>query len=399
MKKLLIEIVSIFVVFVLIMSSNISVFAITATEYNNQKNELNNQKEEVSDQIDDAQSELSEIKAEKSQTLKEVEELISQISDYESQVNNLKSDVNNLQKEIDDTQKEIDEKQKEYDEQSQLLDQRMIAVYENGQTSYLDFILSSNSLVEFISNYYLAAEIASCDTDLIDSIEKTKNEIQDEKTALETKKADVSSKLKEVETINTKLKASQTQKNAKVAALSDQEKETEKLIEELQSHESSISNKIAQMKKEYDAQNSPKQNTSPDSNTSSYGFGWPVANHSIGTKYGVAGSYWSSGYHTGVDFPVPSGTSVFSIGNGKVFDTGYNSAYGNYVEIYHGNNIYSFYAHASSVQVSVGQTVTKGQQIMLSGATGNVSGAHLHFEIRTPGYKYANCVNPAPYLP
>ena len=90
---------------------------------------------------------------------------------------------------------------------------------------------------------------------------------------------------------------------------------------------------------------------------------------------------------------------MYSIGDGQVFDTGYNSAYGNYVEIYHGNNVYSFYAHASRVQVSAGQRVSKGQQIMLSGATGNVTGPHLHFEIRTPGYRYSNCVNPRPYLP
>ena len=102
---------------------------------------------------------------------------------------------------------------------------------------------------------------------------------------------------------------------------------------------------------------------------------------------------------SGVDFPVPSGTPVYAVGDGQVVDTGFNRAYGNYVEIYHGNNIYSFYAHASSVKISSGQHVTKGQQIMLSGATGNVTGPHLHFEIRTPGPRYANCVNPMNYLP
>lgn len=104
------------------------------------------------------------------------------------------------------------------------------------------------------------------------------------------------------------------------------------------------------------------------------------------------------GYHTGIDFPVSSGTAVYSIGNGKVVDTGYNSAYGNFIEIYHGNNIYSFYAHASNINVSIGQTVSKGEQIMLSGKSGNVTGPHLHFEIRTPGSRYSNCVNPKKYL-
>ena len=136
-----------------------------------------------------------------------------------------------------------------------------------------------------------------------------------------------------------------------------------------------------------------------NNSTSSCGFGWPVSNPIIGTGYGVSGSMWSSGRHTGVDFRASIGTQVFSVGNGIVVDTGFNKAYGNFVEIYHGNNIYSFYAHASSVKISQGQTVSKGQLIMLSGATGNVSGPHLHFEIRSPGMRYANCVNPMPYLP
>ena len=151
------------------------------------------------------------------------------------------------------------------------------------------------------------------------------------------------------------------------------------------------------MKAEYDKNNSGGSYSG--GGTSSFGFGWPVANHSIGTRYGEAGKWWSSGYHTGVDFPVGTGTAVYAVGDGQVFDTGYNSAYGNFVEIYHGNNVYSFYAHASRVNVSKGQKVSKGQQIMSSGATGNVSGPHLHFEIRTPGYGYSSCVNPMPYLP
>ena len=157
-----------------------------------------------------------------------------------------------------------------------------------------------------------------------------------------------------------------------------------------------IKKQIEDMKAAYDKNNSGGNYSG---GTSSFGFGWPVANHSIGTGYGAAGSWWSSGYHTGVDFPVGTGTPVYAVGDGQVFDTGYNSAYGNFVEIYHGNNVYSFYAHASRVNVSKGQKVTKGQQIMLSGATGNVSGPHLHFEIRSPGYGYSSCVNPMPNLP
>jgi len=129
---------------------------------------------------------------------------------------------------------------------------------------------------------------------------------------------------------------------------------------------------------------------------SSSGYTAPV-NSRITTGYGVAGSSWSSGHHTGVDFPVSTGTSVKSIAGGTVVSAGWGGAYGNEVVIKHADGKYSQYAHLSSISVSAGQTVTAGQQIGLSGATGNVSGPHLHFEVRT-GPAYGSDIDPVAYL-
>lgn len=106
---------------------------------------------------------------------------------------------------------------------------------------------------------------------------------------------------------------------------------------------------------------------------------------------------WSSGYHTGVDFVVPTGTTIKSIAAGTVVSAGWGGAYGNQVVIQHADGQYSQYAHMSSLSVSAGQTVTEGQQIGLSGATGNVTGPHLHFEIRTTP-DYGSDVDPVAYL-
>ena len=108
----------------------------------------------------------------------------------------------------------------------------------------------------------------------------------------------------------------------------------------------------------------------------------------VGTPYKMSGSMWSSGYHTGVDFVVPTGTSLKSVGAGTVVSAGWGGAYGNQVVIQLADGHYAQYAHLSSLSVSAGQTVTEGQQVGLSGATGNVTGPHLHFEIRTtPGLR------------
>ncbi|MFF1567401.1 LysM peptidoglycan-binding domain-containing M23 family metallopeptidase [Streptomyces sp. NPDC058293] len=127
------------------------------------------------------------------------------------------------------------------------------------------------------------------------------------------------------------------------------------------------------------------------------GYTLPVQSASIGTAYKTAGSMWSSGYHTGVDFVVPTGTPLKAIAAGTVVSAGLDGAYGNEVVIQHADGKYSQYAHLSSLAVSSGQTVTEGQRIGLSGATGNVTGPHLHFEIRTTP-SYGSDVDPVAYL-
>jgi murein DD-endopeptidase MepM/ murein hydrolase activator NlpD len=122
-----------------------------------------------------------------------------------------------------------------------------------------------------------------------------------------------------------------------------------------------------------------------------------VTGATIGTGYHVAGSMWSSGYHTGVDFVVPTGTSLKAVGAGTVVSAGWGGAYGNQVVIQLADGYYAQYAHLSQLSVSAGQSVTAGQQIGLSGATGNVTGPHLHFEIRTTP-DYGSDLNPVAYL-
>ncbi|WP_217207981.1 LysM peptidoglycan-binding domain-containing M23 family metallopeptidase [Streptomyces sp. AC550_RSS872] len=127
------------------------------------------------------------------------------------------------------------------------------------------------------------------------------------------------------------------------------------------------------------------------------GFSAPVSGASVGTGYKVAGSMWSSGYHTGVDFAAATGTPLKAVGAGTVVSAGWAGAYGNQVVIQLADGYYAQYAHLSSLSVSSGQTVTAGQQIGLSGSTGNSTGPHLHFEIRTTP-DYGSDLDPVAYL-
>ncbi|MFD5068241.1 peptidoglycan DD-metalloendopeptidase family protein [Streptomyces sp. NPDC058369] len=134
----------------------------------------------------------------------------------------------------------------------------------------------------------------------------------------------------------------------------------------------------------------------PATQDNASGYVHPVpGNHT--TAYRASGANWSSGSHTGIDFPVATGTSVKAITSGTVVTAGWGGAYGNQVVIKHADGHYSQYGHMSSLSVSAGQTVTAGQQVGLSGATGNATGPHLHFEIRT-GPEYGSDIDPIAYL-
>ncbi|MFF6803819.1 transglycosylase family protein [Streptomyces sp. NPDC012616] len=116
-----------------------------------------------------------------------------------------------------------------------------------------------------------------------------------------------------------------------------------------------------------------------------------------GTRYHASGSSWSKGYHTGVDFPVATGTTVKAVAAGEVVSAGWGGSFGYQVVIRHGDGRYTQYAHLSAISVRDGQSVGGGQRIGRSGSTGNSTGPHLHFEVRT-GPGFGSDVDPVAYL-
>lgn len=127
----------------------------------------------------------------------------------------------------------------------------------------------------------------------------------------------------------------------------------------------------------------------------------PVDKYTLGEPFGIAGSHWSH-KHSGQDFVVPTGTAVKAVHKGTVVKAGPwgggdGPAYGNAIVIQHDNGTYTQYAHLSQIQVRVGQQVGAGQQIGLSGSTGNSTGPHLHFEVRT-GPNYGAGIEPTGFL-
>ncbi|MFD7512280.1 transglycosylase family protein [Streptomyces sp. NPDC059853] len=140
----------------------------------------------------------------------------------------------------------------------------------------------------------------------------------------------------------------------------------------------------------------PEPEPEPEPAPEAAGYSSPV-DASTGTAYRTTGSLWSRGYHTGVDFPVSTGTSVKSVSGGTVVSAGWAGSFGYEVIVRHTDGKFSQYAHLSQISVSAGQPVSGGQQVGRAGSTGNSTGPHLHFEIRT-GQGFGTDIDPVAYL-
>ncbi len=396
-------------------------FQFTVVMAADQTTTLKNEKSSNNEEITNAQNNLENVQQEKSKTVTEVENLDSQITTYETQIEELDGKINDLSNKITESEGNIQKAEEEYQKENQLLNERLVVMYENGETSYLDVLLSSESLTDFISNYYLVSELASYDTDLLEQIQEKKQEIENQKQQLETSKNELNTSKAQKEQTQVELAAAKEEKSKQVAQLSQEEQNIQAQIDELKEANKEIDKKIAaaqaaieaakkkhQQQQQANAANGGSSSSSSNSGgtstgggaVSSSGFIRPVSGYPITTTW----HYSSGALHGAVDFSGSgiSGKPIYAVADGIVVTTeALTTSYGNYIIIAHYNGLYTLYAHgqAGSIAVSEGQEVKQGQQIMRVGSTGNSTGPHLHFEVRTSPGRYANRVNPLNYLP
>lgn len=347
--------------------------------------ELQNQQKEIQDNISDAQDELEEVEGEMTETMKQIKELNSSISENQTQLDSLNDQITSLNKELEEITEQLNETQEEFNSQEEALKTRIIAQYKNGTVSYLDVLLNSNGILEFISNYYILTEMVENDTELLESIEQKKKEIEENKEKLETKKSDLKVKKAEADKISVTLKNQMTQKNSYYDDLTEQEKEIQEKLDQYAEDEKKISQEIANFQK--------NNSSSADIEYTGGQLLWPLPGYtrlssSFGNRTYKINGVTVSDFHRGIDIPAPKGTNIIAAGDAvvvKAQTNPYVSSYGKYVTLYHGGSLYTVYAHCSALNVSVGQKVSAGQVIAYVGTTGNSTGNHLHFEVQEGG--------------
>lgn len=371
------------------------------------------EKSELNQKIKETKENLNDVNSQKEESQNKVDDLKSQIAEYEKEINSLKDEIKQKQKEIKEMQEKLDKLEKERQEKQDLLDQRLITMYENGETTYLDVLLSSADITDFISKYYMVETVTEADKELIEGLEADKKEIEETKNKLNASLDEVEKKKEEQESIQTKLNKAKNKEEAKVESLTEESHDLEEDIEAYEkkmkeldakekAQEEALKHKIEEAEKNHGSNSGSSGSgssggSSSGGSVSSKGFIRPVTSGRI-----TATMYYSSGkYHGAVDFGVSTGTPVYAAADGIVVTStwGGSDSYGYYIKIKHYNGLYTLYAHGSSLVAKVGQEVNQGDLIMYSGNTGNSTGPHLHFEVRKSPGGYSNRVNPLNYLP
>ena len=348
--------------------------------------DLQTEREELQKQINDANGQLEDVQSELSENLQQVQKLDEKISTSQQELEEINTKVAELQTSMEEVEAKLEEAEENYKKQKELLDNRLIAVYESSDTQYLDVILSSRSVSEFLSNYFLITELATKDTELLEEMQEKKQGIENSKKQIENTKEQLAT-----------MKANQT-KTAKV--LENTKTVRENFISKLSEQEKSIQEQIDEYNTRFAEINSEILKMAMDGIDTQYIGGelaWPVPGYTrISSKYGMRTHPITGVYklHTGVDISAPMGANFIAANDGIVTKAGYNSAYGNMVIIDHGGGVSTLYAHGSEILVQVGQTVKRGEVVLKVGSTGYSTGPHAHFEVRLNGV----VTDPMPYI-
>lgn len=372
-------IVIISLIIVMLTSLCICVYAENITDLQNQSNELTQSLNESNNRLKAVQDQISE-------NMQQLEELDNQISESQTEINSINVQIDELIAQIEENETKLENVQKEYDNLQGLLETRLIEMYKAPKLQTLDVLLTSESITEFLSNYYAMKDLLKYDRKLLETVKNQKNEIETTKKILQEKKQQVITNQQTQQKKSQVLTNTKTMRQYYLSKLTAEEQELQAKIDQYNSEVAEIEAEIKML--------------ALNSISSDYIGGamlWPVPGHTrLTSTYGMRVHPITGAYklHTGIDISAPLGTSFIAAANGIVSKETYNAAYGNMVIIDHGGGVQTLYAHGDQILVQLGQTVAAGTEVLKVGSTGYSTGPHAHFEIRVNG----QTVNPLNFL-
>lgn len=355
---------------------------VSASEVSKKKNELNSAKQEIIE----SKAALNNTKVQKEQVNQEIEQLDKNINLIEDEILEVEDNLSIKKEEVKVAEVELQSAIEKKDIQYESTKKRMVQMYKNSKSGYLEIIFSADNIWEMLNRAHYIKVISRHDNQLLEEYEEQEQVISHKKTKLIEEQNQIEILRKKELVKKSELEMARKEKNNKLGVLRNQETKLYTKIEELEE----VSKDLEKQIKKLTEQSTQKYNGGK--------FSWPVpGSYRLSSEYNPRESpiTGKNEFHQGIDIPAPYGKAVVAAADGVVITSGWVRGFGNTIMIDHGSGLVTIYGHNSSLTVSNGQQVKKGQQVARIGSTGYSTGNHCHFEVRINGrhtnpWKYLN---------
>ena len=392
-----------FLLGLLISSLGIPVQASTIKEAKDKKEELEQNKSKAESAVEKLRKQQAKLKT-------SIEKLDKKVANLDTKLYELNHDLMDKREQLATTRQQLEVAKKKEANQYEAMKKRIKYMYESGDTGYLEILFKAQSISDFLNRAEYVEQIAQYDNTMLTRLEHTREQIADTEQKEKEEIIEVKQLKTQVQSRRKELKELRADKKVQVKKYTSNIKKKKSLIasyqKEIEEQEQIILKLEEEARKKAEQQNannsssnssSSNQSSSSGSTTPTGNFTWPCpSSRRITSEYGyrVHPILGTKRLHNGIDIGASTGSSIVAADGGTVVGASYSSSMGYYVMINHGNGITTVYMHCSSLLVSSGQKVSKGQQIARVGSTGLSTGPHLHFSVMKNG----SYVNPWDYL-
>ncbi|WP_406677591.1 murein hydrolase activator EnvC family protein [Moorella sp. ACPs] len=358
----------------------LAVFAMgMAPAYGATIDELKKQQQQIQQNIEEQQRLLEQKNDEGEALLRQLQQLEQEIKEKEAQIARLDRELEAAQENVRKVTAELQQAEAAQEKRMDILRARLKDIYQVGQVNYLEVLLQSTSLEDFLVRMELLAKIAQGDMKLVQEIKAEREKIAARKAELEAERDKIAQLRRQADGERVQLASRQESRRQLLAQVEAEKKRVAAALDEMEALARQIAAKIRA------EQAKSKRQLAPGGTK---GMLWPLPGYTdISSPFGwrIHPLLKTSRFHDGIDLPAPAGTEIIAPLDGQVISTGYLGGYGNHIVIDHGGGLSTMYAHLSAILVRDGQEVKKGQVIGRVGSTGWSTGPHLHFMVLLQG--------------
>lgn len=359
----------VYLLVILILSMNI------VSAYASNLDDLKDEQKELDQQIKDTKNEINRIETQTKDVTKQIDDLDRKMNQATVDLENVENELKDIEEKIDITIVELEEAELSLEEKQVTFNKRLRVMYMNGKVGFLEILLSSEDIKDFLSRQDIVESIAEHDKDLIRFMKEQRDIIDVKKVELEAQRASVEMTKARIESRRKDLESTTREKESLMGRLSQDRKALEVEVDKLNDYAKEIEAEIVKL----------QRNTGPYSGGQ---MEWPAPGYyRITSQFGyrIHPILKTKKLHTGLDIGVPTGGNVVAAAAGVVIYSGSLGGYGNTIMVDHGGSIVTLYAHNSRLVAKEGDLVKRGDIVSKAGSTGMSTGPHLHFEVRKNG--------------